>query len=423
VACGAIATIIRWRRSWRVVIVAALLGGVIVAGSYAGAALASDPPGNYVSTVRIQSKWVHDIDSYHNPHRAPLSSLMPLFFYRPVAANVVQIVSILAALGIIAGLIVRRGPALLVLATFLPFAIFAWMMLDGAAASRYAIGYMPLHALFAVEALSVAGRPLRGRGWVEELVPQIGSIILAASLAWWTWPAAKRVRSADAPPVAAARWILHNTYPGAGTIFVHNGVGPFAEYFLAGYEQRYFENAGDVPYSGYTEPAFIFTPLAVKAGDAQVFVQPHDRLWRIVRQRYFEAAVLPAWDLVRFGAGWHDAESNGDETWRWMAKSSQTLLPTAGARGKLTLRLYVPVDSLPSPPAVDVEFNGALVERFVAAKPDIEKTWVLPSRQGAANELRITTSETIVPARAHPGGDTRELGLKLLAITWQPASQ
>ena len=163
--------------------------------------------------------------------------------------------------------------------------------------------------------------------------------------------------------------------------------------------------------------------MAVKAGDAQLFVRPHDRLWRIVRQRYFEAAVLPAWDLVRFGDGWHDEEGDGENTWRWMKKSSQTMLPTAGARGKLTLRLYVPVDALPTPPAIDVEFNGALVERFVAAKQEAEKTWILASRQGAANELRITTSETIVPARAHAGGDTRELGLKLLAITWQPASQ
>lgn len=420
VASGAIATIIRWRRSPRVVIVAALLGAVIVAGSYAGAALASDPPGNYVSTVRIQSKWVHDIDSYHNPRRASLPTLAPLFFYRPVAANAVQIVSILAALGIIGGLIARRGSTLLVLATFLPFGIFAWMMLDSAAISRYAIGYMPLHALFAVEALSV-GAALLGRARTS--IPLIASLILAASLAWWTWPAAKRVRSADAPPIAAIRWILHNTYPGAGTIFVHGGLGPFAEYFLLGYGQRYFENSEDVPYSGYVEPAFILTPLAVKAADAHVFVRPHDRLWRIVRQRYFEAAVLPAWGLVRFGDGWHDAESDGDDTWRWMKNSSQTMLPTAGARGRLTLHLYVPVDALPMPPTIDVEFNGARVERFVAAKQEIEKTWVLASRQSAANELRITTSETIVPASAHPGGDTRELGLKLLAITWQPASQ
>ena len=106
-----------------------------------------------------------------------------------------------------------------------------------------------------------------------------------------------------------------------------------------------------------------------------------------------------------------------------MKRSSVTLLPTAGARGRLALRLYVPIDALPAPPAIDVAFNGTPVERFVAATPEVEKSWVLPSRQGAPNELRITTSETIIPARAHPGADARELGLKLMSITWQPAKQ
>src|SRR5207244_4047835 len=131
-------------------------------------------------------------------------------------------------------------------------------------------------------------------------------------------------------------------------------------------------------------------------------------LWRIVRQRYFEAAVLPAWDLVRFGPGWHDAEGDGENTWRWMKGSSETFLPPAGQRVKLTLRLYAPLDVLPMPPTVDVQFNGASIGRFAMTEPEVEKSWTLQGREGAANELRITTSEAVVPARARPGGDTRE---------------
>src|SRR5207244_5272440 len=116
-------------------------------------------------------------------------------------------------------------------------------------------------------------------GRAHTLIPLAASVILAASLAWWTWPAAKRVRGNDAPPVAAMRWIMHNAYAGAGTIFVHNGLGPFAEYFLSGYVQRYFEKPSDLPYGGYVEPAFIVMPQVVKAGDAHIFGRPHDRLW------------------------------------------------------------------------------------------------------------------------------------------------
>ncbi|HZW53351.1 MAG TPA: hypothetical protein VFF00_04905, partial [Candidatus Elarobacter sp.] len=425
VACGLIATMIRWRADKRFVVAAALLGAGIVAASYVGAAAASDPSGAYLGAVRLQSRWVRNVDSYHNPGRPPLPQLAPSFFVKPVAANVVEIVSILAGIGLVLGVAMRRLPTLITLATFVPFAIFAWLMLDATAVSRYAIGYMPLHALLAADALwimwdGLSVRLLRGR--IRELVPHFACIALAAALAWWTWPAAKRVRGADAPTIAAVRWVLHNAYPGAGTLFIHNGFGPFAEYFFHGYNEQFFERVGELPYGGYVEPAYVLVPEAVRANDAKLFMRPHDQLWRIVRQRYFEASVLPAWDLVRFGRGWHDAEGDGANNWRWMTKSSETLLPPAGPRGKLTLHFYVPLDTLP-PPTIDVQVNGAPVDHFVAAKPEMEKSWFVAGRTGAANELRITSSDAVVPARAHPGGDPRELALKLTSITWQPASQ
>ena len=419
VACGAIATVVQWRQDRRVVVGAALLGAGVVAACYIGAAAASDPPGSYVAAVRLQSKWVRNIDSYHNPGRTPLPQLAPLFFYKPVAANAVQLVSILAALGAIIGIAMRRFATLLALATFVPFAIFAWLMLDTTAVSRYAIGYMPLYALLAADALATPfSRLPRGR----QIIPAAASVILAASLAWWTWSAAKRIRANDAPHIAAIRWVMHNAWPGAGTVFVHNGFGPFAEYFLGPYEKRYFESYDDVPSGGYVEPAFILTGELSKAADAHVFARPHDRLWRIVRPRYFEASVIPAWDLVRFGRGWHDAEGDGANNWRWMTASSETLLPQAGARSQLTLQFYVPLDALPAPPEIEVTLNGALVERFAATAIEMKKSWTVAGRDGGANELRISTSGAIVPARAHPGGDSRELGLKLLAITWQPST-
>src|SRR5262249_39815554 len=179
-----------------------------------GAALASDPAGEYLRVVRLQSNYVNRIDSYHNPTRAPLPTLAPLFFYRPIAANVVEIVSILAAVGALLGIVTRRAPTLIALATLVPFAIFAWMMLAAAAVSRYAIGYLPLHALLAADALSFGGR-------LRDLVPEIACVILAAALAVWTWPAAKRVRGSDAPPIAPIHWVLHNAWPGAVTPLVH----------------------------------------------------------------------------------------------------------------------------------------------------------------------------------------------------------
>jgi len=421
VACGAVATLCQWRRSRRVVVIAAIGGAVVIAASYAGAALASQSVSAFIGIMRTQSRWVKYVDSFHNPHRPALGQLAPLFFFTPVAARAMEIVSILAALGAIAGIVLRRTGTLIALATFVPFAIFAWFMLDATAVSRYAIGYLPLHALLAADLITIAASAFR-LPRAQSAIAVAASCILAASLAWWTWPAVKRIRSADAPPVLVMRWTLRHTYPGAGTLFVHAGLGPFADYFLSGYEKRFFERPDELPYSGYTDPAFVLLPFAVTADDATNFTRPHDRLWRIVRQRYFEASVIAPWDLLRFGDGWHDPEGDGVVNWRWMKRSSVTMLPPVNARGRLRLRVYAPLDILHSPPTVTVELNGAVVDRFVVSQPETERTLTVPSRQGGPNELRITTSESIIPARIHPGGDGRELGLKVLELSWQPAA-
>jgi hypothetical protein len=415
--CGGIATVYQFRRSVRTVVAAALLGTAVIAAAYVGAAAASNPPGEFLGTVRLQSRWVRDVDSWHNLGRPPLRKLATLFFYTPVEANAVEIVSVLAVIGLAFGIATRRGPTLLTIATFGPEAIFSWLMLDPAALTRYAISYLPLHTFLAADALVlVSARLPRGR----QAVPITASLILAGALAWWTWPATVSIRANDAPPIAAIRWLMHNTYPGAGTLFIHAGFGPYAEYFLGAYETRFFEQMSELPYSGYVEPAYIVLPENSPSTGARVFARQHDRLWRIVRQRNFETSIVRPLDIVRFGRGWHDEESSGGNIFRWMGRSSETILSPCRPRGQLTLRLYVPLDAVP-PPTVEVSFNGGLVERFVASTPEVQRSWTLPSRDGAPNELRMSTSNTVTPSSIRPGGDPRELGLKLLAIQWQPS--
>ena len=83
------------------------------------------------------------------------------------------------------------------------------------------------------------------------------------------------------------------------------------------------------------------------------------------------------------------------------------------------MRIYTPLDSLPEPPSIDIVVNGQLVERFVPRDSEMEKRWVVPSRQGEANELRIITSATVVPVQ-RGGSDGRELGLRINGLSWTP---
>jgi hypothetical protein len=53
--------------------------------------------------------------------------------------------------------------------------------------------------------------------------------------------------------------------------------------------------------------------------------------------------------------------------------------------------------------------NGATLERFTGSPAEIEKTWTVPSRTDAPNELRILTSATVNPAQLGRSGDSRDL--------------
>jgi hypothetical protein len=396
------------RRSFAPILLAILAGGAIAGGSYLGAALQSGSIDDYLQAVRIQSKWVHDIDSIANPHRPPLGQIAKILFLWPIQQR--QQMMALALLGVVSlvqAIATRRRAPLLLFAIFVPYAAMALFTLDFAAAPRYAITYMGVHALLAADGLGVIAR---------RRIPVQAALcaLVVAVFTVWTWPALQLQRRSDAPLVGALQWVIRNARPGE-LLFVHGGIEPQAHFLL-----------GDRPNTVYyDEPEQI----SLLSGDAWIvdlkvvpgahnFVWPHKTLWRIMRRRNFEASVARASSVVVFGAGWY-----GDEgAFRWMGGESVTKLPVLKGNGKLRMRAYVPLDGLSSPPAVEVQFNGATLERFTATTSNIDKTWIAPSRTGAPNELRILTSGTVNPSKRGGSDDSRDLGLRLDALSWTAAS-
>jgi len=402
------ATVARVRKSFVSVLLAILFGGAIAAGSYAGAALASGSYERYLDAVRAQSKWVHDIDSYHNPYRAPLRDVAKVFFLWPVSQRQQMVaLAALALISLVSAIVKRRWPPLLALAIFVPFAIVAWLNLDVETAARYAIPYMSVHALLAADALGLIARRRAG-------VQAVLCALVAAVFAIWTWPALRLQRTSDSPPVAALEWVLRNV-PAGERVYVNGGIGPQGEFFLGGRpSMMFFDEPEQI--SLMSGDAWVVDLKVVP--DAHNFVWPHaNRLWKIIRRRNFEASVGRVASRIQFGAGWH-----GDEgSFRWMAGESVSTLPVLRGKGKLRLRMYVPLDALAAPPTIEVRMNGATIERFTGSTPNIEKTWTVPSRTDAPNELRILTSASVNPARLGTSTDSRDLGLRIDGLSWSPA--
>lgn len=402
-----VSTVHRGRaRDFRAISAAIFLGGTIVAGSYLGAALSSGTLEQYRTRLQEQGEYVRTIDSWRNPHRPPLRDVAKEFFLHPVQQKQQMTgLALLALLGIAAAVVRRQWMLLVPLAIFGPPMVLAWLNLDIAAAGRYAIAYMPMHALFAAHGLRVIGR----RAAVQAMLAVAVAIVFIV----WAWPALRLQRTSDPPATAALLWI-RNHVPKTTGVYVQGGLGPHATYLLPEHRLTFYERSEEISRIG--ENTWVVDTRAL-AG-ARIFAWPRTNpLWKIIRRRNFEAAVVSLRSLVAFGEGWHLAEGDGAHTFRWMGKESRAELPSMPAGGVLTMRMFVPIDTIQPPPTIEVWVNGALLERFVSTEAFVTKSWRVPSRTDASNELRIVTSETVVPGN----GDTRELGLRVDALSWTPA--
>jgi hypothetical protein len=396
-------------RNFGAVIAAILLGASIVAASYLGAAQATGSVEAYVKAVRAQSDYVRDIDSWRNPKREPLHEVAEDFFLRPVQQQAQMYGIVLLGLISVITSIVRKRPApLLTAAIFTPFAIAAWLNLDVYAAGRYSIPYLAAYTLCAADGLGILARHR-----VRVQTALIAAVILVFVV--WTWPGLQLQRTAYPPPIAALRWVKTNVPPQT-PVYISHGVAPQADY-LVPERPTYWETPEQI--AGIAGDAWVLDLKPVR--DGHNFTWPRTNpLWKILRRRNFESSLARVSSFVRFGPEWYSEEGSGIDTFRWMPRTATATLPAIQGNGRLHVKLYVPIDTLPSPPQIEVMMNGAVVERFTGSESSMARTWTVPSRGDAPNELRITTSATVNPAQMGHSPDSRDLGLRLDALSWTP---
>jgi hypothetical protein len=414
---GVWATFCRVRaRAFGVVAAACVAGALVIVASYGGAILASSSFAGVVEKVRQQQEWVRNVDSYHNPLRAPLPKVGRIFFLHPFENRpIAGVIGCLALLSIAAAILRRWWCSVAALVLFLPLAVFSWLNLDVDAAGRYAIGFMPAHALLAADGALVLGglsfRVRRERARIVQVAVS-GAIVLA--LAIWTWPALTEQRRHDSPPVAALQWIRHHVAPRT-TVFVHGAYDPHASLLLPDYDVRWFESPDEV--SLLATNAWVVDWRTTGSGIN--FVRRRRSLWDILRRRNFETSVSRAISVIRFGDGWYGPEGEGADSFRWMAGESHATLPALDGDGKLSVRFLAPLDALHAP-AIDFYLNGRLLEKVVPQEPVVVRSWVIPTLRGTPNELRIVSNQTFKPSGGGASTDERHLSVRMDWLSWTP---
>ena len=387
----------------REVAAAIALGAAIVAVSYAGAAYASsDPPRGYLGSMSNLRAYVRHVDSFMNPGRPPLRALVFDYFVHPIRSRRFDyVVLAFAALGF--AVTFRRFGTLMALAMFLPFQLFAWLMLDPLSVSRYGTAYLPLYAL-----LAAAGAHAIAFFWIDVAI--VAAIV--ARLFVWTLPAVREIRSGESPPAAAMREIVRRQPQ--QSVFVHMSMSPFADESLASMPTTVILKENELP----LEPRHaLYVCECVRPG--HLYERPRGALWNIVRRRYFDVTLTTLGQVWRFRDGWHDEEGEGSVVFRWMKGRSVTILPDVGPRARLTLAFGIPSQLVAAAPTLTVTLNGRVIDRVRCTQENMAKTWDVDANANAPNELVLSIDHIVNPLRQHLGGDARDLGLRLDRYEWR----
>ena len=405
------------RRRWRDVGEAIALGAATVAIAYSAAILASSSWAEYAETAQKLRDYLRTVDSFLSAERPPLPALFEMFFLRAFpGGNYARALVYGAIAGLFITVLRREGRVGILVLTFLPFQLFAWLMLDYHSVTRYGIAFAPLYGLLA--AAGVIGF----FAWVPGLGRLAGSVLVVLfALMYARWPVAAltEVRQNISPPVRAVQWV-NETVPASTMVYVHGSMAPYAGYFMGGRKLAAVSTATDLGTAPPAADSVVVTELPSPLARARRFVRPRGVLFDIVRQRYFETTVIPANGWAAFAEGWYGEEWYGNHVWLWMGSRSTMLLPPA--HGPATLRLRLEPALKHGPPLLEVRLNGTLVERFAVDKT-LEKRWTVPARADGWNELTLASDRVVNPAKDGTGTDTRDLSVSLLSYEWVPASR
>ena len=410
---------LRARRGGEVIAGTALIVVLVVTGYGIAAKLTGID--EYIFATKWHQHYVATVDGALNPTRTPMRFLLQDFLFDPFESRAAS--TLMFFFTLLAFLRPRRSQLDVVL-TFEPGFLLAWFLLSPTGISRLSLAYIAANVLLAADGLDVAATFIAARVRAlprERLAASLQAILAAVIIGRyvvWVWPGLRVVRKTDSPPVLAMRWIRQNVPRGA-KVYAAGGLEPFVAYFLTDYTIIPAEDHFDPSKAPADRSAVYVADAANSSAQAINFRRRRERLWALFNRRYFEASVVPIAGWIKFGDGWYgDEEDDNGDHWRWMAGQGHMLLAPLGHRAQLGLTMQFPLDAEP-PPTVTVTLDGIVVDRFVPRKANVERSYVVVSRNGVPDDLMLSVDHAVNFSRLHRSNDPRDLGLALHRILWK----
>jgi hypothetical protein len=414
----------RKRRWWEVLL--ALLIGIVVVGTAFGAAIqATGSLHEYMRMVREHGDYIARVDSFRSEARPPLWRIFDRFFLKQYQSSILSVIASLFVVISIIGAIRERSRSLLLNAlTFIPFAFFAWLMLDRFSISRFSIGYQPMFAVFIADGIARvtewSGGRFGRRSGARERAPlheAILSALLVLAFIVYTFPALTPVRNEAAPSMVAASTAAQRIDPRTEQLFVGHTMMVFMDLIAPHFPYTRVVDDRAMPVA-MREHSWILAEITTTKDEGFVFRRERGALWNIARRHYFDIKLAPLDARAQFLAGWYPPESDKTEQWRWMSGHSVTMLPPARGETLLRLHLGIPGELVEQRPEVTIKVNGRRLDTLIATSDSIERDYhvVEPAPEGQPNVLELSIDRT-VPAHEPP----RDVGLRLRYLAWGPA--
>lgn len=276
---GLLAT--RKRRWWEILV--ALLIGIVIVGTAFGAAIsATGTYAEYRQMIRDHADYIARVDSFRSEDRPPLWRIADRFFVKQYQSPLLSFIASLFVLISIAGAIRERNRSLFVNAlTFVPFAVFAWLMLDRYSISRFSIGYQPMFALFLADGIA---RVAKRREWMLSVAFVIAFFV-------YTLPSLSSVRNDVAPSILAAKAAAERVREG-GQLFVGHTMTVFVDLVAPGTPFTRVDDDRDVPVPA-SDPTWFLAEITTTPEEGIVFRRERGHLWNIARRHYFEIKLVP----------------------------------------------------------------------------------------------------------------------------------
>ncbi|HEX8617058.1 MAG TPA: hypothetical protein VF911_05700, partial [Thermoanaerobaculia bacterium] len=307
--------------------IALLIGVLVVGAAFGGAMYATGSAETFIAAIRGHGEYIARVDSWQSAERPPMWRLLDRFFVKQYQSPLLGVIATVFVLVSIAGSLRERSrPMLFNALAFVPFALFAWAMLDRHSVSRFSIAYQPMFALLLADGIERAGK---------KYAPILAAAMLAA-FAIYTLPALTPVRNEVAPSIAAVRVVPQVVDPRRARLYVGHTMSRFIDLVIPGFPYTGVVDDRVMPLSS-AKPAWVLAEVTRGGEGGFVFRRERGHLWNIARRHYFTVKLQQIETHPRFLDGWYLPESTGTDEWRWMGAHSVTMLPAAGEQTLLRL--------------------------------------------------------------------------------------